>query len=93
LPLYKRLPKLGGFVSHNRVEYAVVNVGRLNELFNDGDLITPETLEEKGAIKSALKLPVKILGDGELSKKLTVKVEKVSGSAKAKIESAGGAVE
>ncbi|MCL2438762.1 MAG: 50S ribosomal protein L15 [Coriobacteriia bacterium] len=93
LPLYKRLPKLGGFVSHNRVEYAVVNVGRLNELFNDGDVITPEALEEKGAIKSALKLPVKVLGDGELTKKLTVKVEKVSASAKAKIESAGGAVE
>ncbi|MCL2403264.1 MAG: 50S ribosomal protein L15 [Coriobacteriia bacterium] len=93
LPLYKRLPKLGGFVSHNRVEYAVVNVGRLEELFNDGDLITPEALEEKGAIKSALKLPVKILGDGELTKKLTIKVEKVSASAKAKIEGAGGAVE
>ncbi|MCL2745810.1 MAG: 50S ribosomal protein L15 [Coriobacteriia bacterium] len=93
LPLYKRLPKLGGFVSHNRVEYAVVNVGRLNELFNDGDVITPEALEEKGAIKSALKLPVKVLGDGELTKKLTVKVERVSASAKAKIESAGGAVE
>ena len=93
LPLYQRLPKLGGFVSHNRVEYAVVNVGRLNELFNDGDTITPEALEEKGAIKSALKKPVKILGDGELTKKLTVKVEKVTASAKTKIEDAGGTVD
>jgi len=93
LPLYQRLPKLGGFVSHNRVEYAVVNVGRLDELFNDGDLITPEALEEKGAIKSAEKLPVKVLADGELTKKLTVKVEKVSAAAKTKIENAGGAVE
>jgi len=93
LPLYQRLPKLGGFVSHNRVEYAVVNVGRLNELFTDGDTITPEALEEKGAIKSALKKPVKILGDGELTKKLTVKVEKVTASAKTKIEDAGGTVD
>ena len=93
LPLYQRLPKLGGFVNHNRVEYAVVNVARLEELFNDGDVITPEALEEAGAVKSAHKLPIKVLGDGELTKKLTVKVEKVSASAKAKIESAGGAVE
>jgi len=92
LPLYKRLPKLGGFVSHNRVEYAVVNVGRLEELFEAGDEITPETLEAKGAIKSALKKPVKILGDGELTKKLDVKVEKVTASAKTKIEAAGGTV-
>jgi len=93
LPLYKRLPKLGGFVSHNRVEYAVVNVGCLEELFADGDLITPEALEAVGAVKSAYKLPIKVLGDGELTKKLTVKVEKVSASAKEKIENAGGTVE
>jgi len=93
LPLYKRLPKLGGFVSHNRVEYAVVNVGCLEELFADGDLITPEALEAAGAVKSAYKLPIKVLGDGELTKKLTVKVEKVSASAKEKIENAGGTVE
>jgi large subunit ribosomal protein L15 len=93
LPLAMRLPKLGGFVNHNRVEYAVVNVGRLDTLFADGDVITPEALEEKGAIKSATKLPVKVLGNGELTKKLTIKVEKVSASAAAKIEKAGGAVE
>ena len=93
LPLYQRLPKLGGFVSHNRVEYAVVNVARLDALFSDGDLVCPESLEKAGAVKSAYKLPIKILADGELSKKLTVKVEKVSGAARAKIEAAGGTVE
>ncbi|MDR1775925.1 MAG: 50S ribosomal protein L15 [Actinomycetes bacterium] len=93
LPLAMRLPKLGGFINHNRVEYAVVNVARLDELFADGDIVTPEALEEKGAIKSALKAPVKVLGNGDISKKLTVKVEKVSASAKEKIEKAGGKVE
>jgi large subunit ribosomal protein L15 len=93
LPLAMRLPKLGGFVNHNRIEYAVVNVGRLEALFADGDIVTPEALEEKGAIKSADKLPVKVLGGGDLAKKLTVKVERVSQAAQAKIEKAGGAVE
>lgn len=93
LPLAMRLPKLGGFTNRNRVEYAVVNVGRLEELFEDGDVVTAEALEAKGAIRSALKAPVKILADGELKKKLTVKVDKVSGSARAKIEAAGGTVE
>ena len=92
LPLYMRLPKLGGFTNRNRVEYAVVNLGRLNDLFEDGDVVTAESLEEKGAIRSALKAPVKILGDGEITKKLTVKVDKVSKSAQAKIEAAGGTV-
>ena len=92
LPLYMRLPKLGGLTNRNRVEYAVVNLGRLNDLFEDGDVVTAETLEEKGAIRSALKAPVKILGDGEITKKLTVKVDKVSKSAQAKIEAAGGTV-
>jgi large subunit ribosomal protein L15 len=88
-----RLPKLGGFVSHNRVEYAVVNVARLNDLFEDGDEVTPETLEAKGVVKSAYKMPIKVLANGELSKKLTVRVEKVSAAAQAKIEKAGGKVE
>jgi large subunit ribosomal protein L15 len=92
LPLAMRLPKLGGFVSHNRVRYAVVNVERLDTLFSDGDTVTPEALEKAGAIKSALTLPVKVLGGGQLTKKLTVKVEKVSAAAQAKIEKAGGAV-
>jgi len=93
LPLYMRLPKLGGFVNHNRTEYAIVNLSRLDDLFADGDTVTPEALAEKGAVKSAYKLPVKILAKGELTKKLTVKVDKVSAAAQAKIEKAGGAVE
>lgn len=91
-PMHMRLPKLPGFKNRNRVEFAVVNVSRLDALFADGDTVTGETLVEKGVIKSASE-PVKVLGDGDLSKKLTVKVDKVSGPAKSKIEAAGGTVE
>jgi large subunit ribosomal protein L15 len=87
-----RLPKLPGFKNRNRVEYAVVNVSRLEELFADGDVVDCDSLVEKGVIKSA-SVPVKVLGDGELKKKLTVKADKVSGPAKVKIEAAGGTVE
>ena len=93
LPLYMRLPKLGGFTNVNRVEYAVVNVCKLEELFVDGDVVTPEALAAKGAIKSAHKMPVKVLGHGDLTKKLSVHVDKVSKSAQEKIEAAGGTVE
>ena len=91
-PLAMRLPKLPGFKNRNRVEYAVVNVFRLDELFADGDVVDAESLTAKGVIKSAA-APVKVLGDGEITKKLTVKVDKISGSAKQKIEAAGGTVE
>lgn len=93
LPLYMRLPKLGGFTNRNRQEYAVVNVGRLEELFESGDVVTAEALAAKGAIKSADKLPVKVLGDGDLSKQIKVVVDKVSVAAKEKVEKAGGTVE
>ena len=91
-PLAMRLPKLPGFKNRNRVEYNVVNVYRLDEIFADGDTVDAEALVAKGIIKSA-SAPVKVLGDGELTKKLTVKVDKVSGPAKQKIEAAGGTVE
>ncbi len=91
-PLAMRLPKLPGFTPRNRTEYAVVNVSRLDALFGDGDVVDAEALVGKRVIKSAA-APVKVLGDGELTKKLTVKVDKVSGPAKAKIEAAGGTVE
>ena len=91
-PLAMRLPKLPGFTNHNRVEYAPVNVARLDAIFADGDVVDNETLVEKGVIKKASTL-VKVLGDGEISKKLTVRVDKVSASAKSKIEAAGGKVE
>ena len=91
-PLAMRLPKLPGFKNHNRVEYAPVNVSRLELLYNDGETVDAESLLAKGVIKHDY-VPVKVLGDGEITKKLTVKVDKVSASAKAKIETAGGKVE
>ena len=91
-PLAMRLPKLPGFKNRNRVEFAVVNVSRLDELFAEGDTVDTESLIAKGVIKTA-SAPVKVLGDGEITKKLTVKVDKISGSAKQKIEAAGGTVE
>ena len=91
-PLAMRLPKLPGFKNRNRVEYAPVNVARLEALFEDGETVNTEALVAKGVIKHDY-IPVKVLGDGELTKKLTVKVDKVSASAKAKIEAAGGKVE
>jgi large subunit ribosomal protein L15 len=91
-PLAMRLPKLPGFKNRNRVEFAVVNVFRLDELFADGDVVDVDALIAKGVIKSASS-PVKVLGDGEITKKLTVKIDKISGAAKQKIEAAGGTVE
>ena len=91
-PLAMRLPKLPGFTNHSRVEYAPVNVSRLEEVFEAGETVDTESLVAKGVIKHAF-IPVKVLGDGELTKALTVKVDKVSASAKVKIEAAGGKVE
>ncbi|MCL1847227.1 MAG: 50S ribosomal protein L15 [Coriobacteriia bacterium] len=91
-PLARRLPKLPGFKNINRVEYVPVNVGRIDALYNDGDVVDGQSLADKGVIKRA-DMFVKVLGDGELTKKLTVKVDKVSGTAATKIEAAGGRVE
>lgn len=91
-PLAMRLPKLPGFRNINRVEYLPVNVSRLEEKFEAGEVVNGESLKAKGIIKHEDAL-VKILGDGELTKALTVSVDKVSASAKAKIEAAGGKVE
>ena len=91
-PLEMRLPKLPGFTNRNRVEYAPVNVSRLEEKFADGDTVDTASLIAAGIIKREYEL-VKVLGNGEITKKLTVKVDKVSASAKAKIEAAGGKVE
>ena len=91
-PLAMRLPKLPGFRNINRKEYLPVNVGRLEKKFEAGDVVDKEALKAKGIIKHADAL-VKVLGDGELTKALTVKVDKVSASAQAKIEAAGGKVE
>ena len=91
-PLARRLPKLPGFKNINHVEYLPVNVKRLEEVFEAGDVVDGESLKAKGVIKHADAL-VKVLGDGEITKALTIKVDKVSASAKAKIEAAGGKVE
>ena len=91
-PLARRLPKLPGFRNFNRVEYVPVNVSRLDAKFNAGDLVDADTLYAAGIIKNTTD-PIKVLGDGEITKALTVRVDKVSASAKAKIEAVGGRVE
>ncbi|MEX2324502.1 MAG: 50S ribosomal protein L15 [Nitriliruptoraceae bacterium] len=90
LPLVRRQPKLPGFTNPNKVVYSVVNVSALDRAFNDGDEVTVETLAANGMVKR--KRPVKILGNGELSKKLTVNVDAVTASARTKITAAGGTV-
>lgn len=91
-PLAMRLPKLPGFKNRFRTEYSIVNVSRLEERFSAGDVVDIDSLFAAGMIKSK-QAPVKVLGDGELTKKLTVKVDKVSASARQKVEAAGGTVE
>jgi large subunit ribosomal protein L15 len=91
-PLARRLPKLPGFRNINRVEYVPVNVSRLEAKFEAGDVVDAEALVAKGIVKKASE-PIKVLGDGEITKALTVKVDKVSANAQAKIEAAGGKVE
>lgn len=91
-PLHMRLPKLRGFKNRFRTEYVVVNVSRLEERFSSGDTVDIDALFAAGLIKSRT-APIKVLGDGELTKSLTVRVDKVSAPAKAKIEAAGGTVE
>ncbi|AEV95519.1 50S ribosomal protein L15 [Pediococcus claussenii] len=90
MPLYRRIPKRG-FTNINRKEYAVVNLDRLN-VFDDGAEVTPEALLKAGIISKSLS-GVKILGNGEVSKKLTVKANKFSESAVKSIEAAGGKTE
>lgn len=90
MPINRRIPKFG-FKNFNRKEFAVVNLNAL-EAFEDGATVTVESLIEKGIVKKVL-CGVKILGKGELSKKLTVKADAFSASAKAAIEKAGGVAE
>src|SRR5947209_2384791 len=90
MPLQRRVPKLKGFTNPNRKEWAVVNVERL-AVFDAGADVTPEVLRERGLVRPSL--PVKVLGRGEVDRRLTVRAHAVSGSARAKIEAAGGAVE
>ncbi|GIO34935.1 MULTISPECIES: 50S ribosomal protein L15 [Paenibacillus] len=89
-PLYRRLPKRG-FVNPTRKEYAIVNIEELNS-FAEGTEVTPEILVESGVVKNT-KSGIKILGNGEVTVKLTVKANKFSQSAVEKIEAAGGKTE
>jgi large subunit ribosomal protein L15 len=91
MPTFRRMPKRGFSNAPFRTEYLVVNVARLEERFEAGAHVTPESLREKGLIRKA-GVPVKVLGDGEIKKKLLVEVAKVSESARRKIEAAGGEV-
>jgi len=91
MPLARRVPKLKGFTNPNRVAWTVVNVGSLAEAFERGAEVTPELLRDRGMVRKGS--PVKVLGEGQLDKPLTVRVHAVSASAKGKIEQAGGSVE
>lgn len=90
-PLYRRLHKRGFSNADFKVRYATLNVSDLN-IFNDGDIITPELLKEKGIIKKQLD-GIKVLGNGNLEKKLTVKANRFSNSALQKIEESGSKAE
>ena len=90
IPLHMRLPKLRGFTNPFRVEYQVVNLATLQELFPEGGTVTVEELVAKGAVRK--NQPVKVLGSGEVSVKLDVTAQKFSASAEQKIAAAGGSV-
>jgi len=91
MPLHRRMPKRG-FHNPFRTEYAVVNLDVLAGAFEAGAVVTPESLRERGLLRGG-KLPVKILGRGELAVALTVHADKFSGKAAEKIQAAGGAAE
>jgi large subunit ribosomal protein L15 len=91
LPLARRLPKKKGFTNRNRQEWAVVNVERIGQRFKKDSTVSPETLKEAGLVTS--RLPVKVLGRGDLDRALTVQAHAFSATARQKIEQAGGRVE
>ena len=90
-PLYKRLPRRGFSNARFKTEYAIVNVSDLNR-FKDGETVTPELLKESGLVKKELK-GIKVLGNGTLEKKLTIKANKFSRDAIEKIEKSGSTLE
>ena len=91
MPLQRRLPKWGGFTNRNRVSYAVVNVARLDEVFDAGAVVTPDELSSRGIVRRRSK--VKVLAQGDIGKALTVRAHRFSKQAEEKIRSAGGTTE
>ena len=91
-PLYRRVPKRGFNNARFRTEYATINLSDLNKYFNDGDEVTPEVLKERGIVKKQLS-GIKVLANGTLKKKITVKAQRFSSTAVTKIEAAGGKAE
>lgn len=91
-PLYRRLPKRGFNNKRFATRYAILNLSDLNKFFNDGDVVSEEILKERGIIKNSLS-GIKILGNGVLEKKLTIKANRFTNSAVSKIEDAGGKAE
>lgn len=92
MPLQRRLPKKGFNNAQFKTNFAIVNVQDLEAKFSDGDVVNEESLRACGLVQGIYDA-IKVLGNGELSKKLTVAVDKVSASAKEKVEKAGGSVE
>ena len=92
MPLYRRIAHKGFSNYPFKKEYVCINVELLNAKYNDGETVNNESLVAKGFISSKSTALVKVLGNGEITKKLTVAVDKVSESAKAKITAAGGSV-
>jgi large subunit ribosomal protein L15 len=90
MPIHMRLPKLKGFKNPFKVEFQVVNLDKISELYPEGGTVTVADLVAKGAVRKGQ--PVKVLGNGELSVKVDVTADAFSGSAKAAIENAGGSV-
>ena len=92
MPLYRRIARKGFSNYPFKKEYVCINVELLETKFNDGETVNKDSLIEKGFISSKSNSMVKVLGNGEITKKLTVEVDKVSASAREKIEKAGGSV-
>ena len=92
-PLTRTMPHKKGFRSPFRVEFALVKVGALDERFADGATVTLEALQAAGLVKEREKKPIKLLSDGEVTKRLVVRVDRASAQARRKIEAAGGTVE
>jgi len=91
-PIYRRIPKRGFNNKRFETKFAIINLSDLNKYFNDGEVVSFEVLKEKRIIKKQLN-GLKVLGYGELTKKLTVKANRFSSSAVTKIENAGGKAE